>query len=90
MSSLPNIQTVEDWGGNTINACKEIEHAKTNNVDIIKHYGYIDTCIQNIRTISNMCRDCDIELIIYTNDNVTEPSKIYPHVTFMEVRNETE
>lgn len=77
-----NIQDVEDWGSNTIQACKDIDSASKNNIDILRHHGDIDVnTSSHMRTISNLCAKKDIDLVVYGH---TDPGVVYTHVTVVE------
>lgn len=75
-------KTVNDWGSNTLQACKDIMEASRNGIDILLHEGKFDPVNErHIHTISNACVDCGVEVVI---KGITDPGVVYPHITFIE------
>lgn len=71
-----------DWGGNTLEACRDVFRAKDDGADIIVHVGHFEaTSDHHLSTISNACVDTGIELVVR---GTSDPGVVYPHITFVE------
>lgn len=71
-----------DWGGDTLQACRDIVQARNAGADIIIHEGKFAASRENhLSTISRACADSGIEVVLH---GVPDPDIVYPHITFVE------
>lgn len=71
-----------NWGGDTLQACRDIVKAQAEGADIVIHEGDFNVDSErHLSTISRACVGSDVELVL---KGVHDPETVYPHITFIE------